>query len=307
MWDMTRPQIVKTSLFTLLALASLAASGCRGGRRRENPQAWAYKGELAAPATLVIRNTLGEIDVEPATGNTVEVTASTSWSRGNPERDLKFQAVTEGNTLTICAIWTRGECSARNYSSDAKTDGMHVQWGNKTNASVHFVVKVPAGVRVDASTVSGDVTVRAAAPVKVRSINGDIKVGTSVGPVNAEAVSGDVDVRMTTVGDTGAIRAVTMNGDAVAWVPDIASGAIEASTIHGDIGLDFGSYVESGGPVGRAYRTVLGGGERSYTVKSVNGSAWLRMINADGSVNTGGREARRDRSRATIIEPRKLP
>jgi hypothetical protein len=285
---MTRPQprtVVKASFFAFLALSILALSACDQHRpMKENANAWSWQGDLAAPATLNIRNTVGAIEVEPSTDGKVSVVAATRWSRGDASKDVKFQVVSAGNTITICAIWTRGECSEHNYSSRSKQRGVNIGWSSKSDASVAFKVRVPAGVRVDAWTVMGDVTVRAAGPVKARAVSGDIKVGTAVGPVNAETVTGDVDIRMTTVGDTGAIRAATTNGDAVAYVPDFADGRVSASTMNGDIGSDFGTFDVSSQRIGRKLETMLGAGGRSYTVRSLNGSAWLRLINSDGSV-----------------------
>jgi hypothetical protein len=289
--------LLKSAFFALLALGSLALAACRHNREpREDPEAWAWQGELAAPGVLQIRNTLGSITVEPATDNMVRVVASTSWTRGDPRKDLQFRGVVSGNTITICAIWSRGECSAEEYNSRAK------RGSGRSDARVAFVVKVPAGVRVDAWTLSGDVTVRAAAPVKAASIDGDIKVGTSVGPVNAETLNGDVDIRMTTIGDTGAIRAVTKNGDAVAYVPEIADGRIDASTMHGEIGSDFGSMPISSQRIGRKLETTLGAGSRTYTVQSLNGSAWLRLINADGSVSPAREQTSATKSTVAIIK-----
>jgi hypothetical protein len=271
---------LKSSFFALLALGSLAMAGCRhrDRERQEDPQAWAWQGELAAPGTLQIRNTLGSITVEPATDNTVSVVASASWTRGDPKRDLQFRGTTSGTTMTVCAIWGRGECSDHEYTSRSR------RGGTRSDAEVDFTVKVPAGVRVDAWTLSGDVTVRAAGPVKARTMSGDILAGTSVGPVDAESVSGDVDVRMTTIGEVGDVRAVTKSGDAVAYVPEIVDGRIDASTLNGEIGSDFGTMPVSSQRIGRKLETTLGAGSRTYTVQSLNGSAWLRLINADGSV-----------------------
>ena len=139
-------------------------------------------------------------------------------------------------------------------------------------------------MRVDAWTVLGNVTVRGSAPVTARTVDGDVKVGTAVGPVVGETVNGSVDVRMTTIGDTGEVRAETTNGSATAYVPEIADGAVDVGTLNGRIGSDFGSATATGGVVGHEYQWSVGSGARNYKVKSLNGSAWLRLINADGSV-----------------------
>lgn len=273
-------RIVKVGLFAVLALGVLAFGGCdRGGPMQTNNSAWEWRGQLAAPGQVNIRNTAGTITVEPSPDADVHVVAATQWSKGDWRKDLDFQVVSAGNTVTICAVWGRGTCSADDYNSRVKRGGFH------SDAKAMLTVQVPAGVRVDAWTVSGDVTARASAPVKVRTIDGDIRVGTSVGPVDAETVNGDVDVRMTTLADAGPVRAVTKNGEAAAWVPEITDGRIEATTMNGRVGSDFGGLAGDGGfGDRRSFSTQLGAGSRMYSVQSLNGSAWLRLINADGTV-----------------------
>ena len=283
--------IVKASLFTLLVLGTLALSACdESGPAREDPDAFAWRGDLAAPGVLQIRNTVGPITVEPSADSQIHVRASTRWSKGDPTRDVKFNVVSGGSIVTVCAVWGRGTCTANDYSSNTTKKRFSFGRSRSSDARVSLTVQVPAGVRVDASTVSGEVNVRASAPVRARTVDGSIKVGTSVGPVNAETVNGSVDVRMTTIGDTGAVRAVTTNGSAVAFVPDITDGRVEASTLNGRIGTDFGSLPAAEGRSNRKFEGMIGAGGRRYVVKSLNGSAWLRLINADGTVRPAERD-----------------
>lgn len=279
--------LAKTSLLIGVALCALAFAACSSsGPRHEDPNAFAWDGAVAPAGQVQIRNTVGSITVEPSTDNQLHVRAATSWSKGDPKKDVQFNVVANGPTVTVCAIWGRGECTATNYSSRSDSKGISFSFNSKSDARVAFTLQVPAGVRVDAMTIAGNVGVRAAAPVKARTITGAIKVGTSIGPVDAESVNGSVDVRMTTIGDTGAVRAVTKNGTAVAYVPEITDGRIETSTLNGRIGTDFGDLTagDAGDGIGRKFATTLGAGTREYSVQSLNGSAWLRRINADGSV-----------------------
>ena len=275
-----------------VALGSL--TGCirsSSGPRKTDPNAFTWSGPLAAPGVVQVRNTNGSITVEPSADNSVHVLAATSWTRGDPTRDVKFEVVPTGGTLTICAIWNNGGCSPTDYSSGKQKRGIQFGWSSKSDASVAFTVQVPAGVKVDAMTIAGAVNVRASAPVKARTIDGNVKVGTSVGPVDAETMNGDVDIRMTTLGEAGDVRAVTKNGTAVAWVPDITDGRVSASTLNGELGTDFGG--PTGETIGRMreFKTTLGVGARSYEIQTLNGSAWLRLINADGSVGSASSAA----------------
>lgn len=272
-------RVVKVGFFAALALGVLALGACdQSGPMQTNSTAWEWRGEVAPAGTVNIRNTAGAITVEPSADNQVHVVAATQWSKGDWRKDVDFQVVSFQNTVTICAVWGRGKCSQDGYDSRVKRGAF------RSDAKVAFTVQVPAGVRVDAWTMSGDVAIRAAAPVKAHTIDGDIKVGTAVGPVNAETINGDVDVRMTTMGDdAGPVRAITKNGDAAAWVPEIVNGRIETSTMNGAVGSDFGDLLQGSGDR-RSFATSLGTGSRQYSVQSLNGSAYLRLINADGSV-----------------------
>ncbi|MEA3246212.1 MAG: hypothetical protein U9Q74_08645 [Gemmatimonadota bacterium] len=276
----------RAALATLIAATSLTAVACDegGGPRQEDPNAFAWNGTVAAPGVVRIRNTIGPITVSPSADGQVHVRAAVSWSKGDPKKDIRYDVVPEANAVTVCAIWGSGNCSATGYNSGKKNDGISINLNNHTNARVSFAVEVPAGLRVDAWTLTGDVTVRAAAPVVARAIDGDIKVGTSVGPVTGETLNGDVDIRMTTIGDTGAVRAESKNGDAVAYVPEIRDGVIAASTLNGKIGSDFGDFGTTRDGINKRFDWTLGAGTRRYEVSSLNGSAYLRLINPDGTV-----------------------
>lgn len=268
-----------------IALAAATLAACdSSGQRQTNQNAFTWSGDLAAPGVIQIRNTNGPITVEPSPDNRVHVTAATSWTRGNPAREIAFVTDSSAGAVAVCAVWGRGECTTTDYSSSSKRRGVSFGWSSGTDASVAFTVQVPAGVRVDAWTIVGSITARTAAPVRARTVTGSVKVGTSVGPVDAETVNGSVDVRMTTIGDTGAIRAVTKNGTAVAYVPEITDGAIETSTLNGRIGTDFGFVPAARNGRSRKFESSIGAGTREYVVQSLNGSAWLRLINADGTV-----------------------
>jgi len=280
---------VRTSFSTALALGALAVAACNhSGPRQDDPNAFVWNGDLAAPGTVLIRNTSGAITVEPSPDAGVHVRAATSWTRGDPKKDIDFRVVTAASTVTVCAVWNNGACNATDYSSGQKKNGISFGWSSKSDASVAFTVQVPAGVRVDVTTVEGRVNVRASAPVKARSIDGNVMVGTSVGPVDAETINGDVDVRMTTLGDAGAVRAVTKNGSATAWVPEITDGKIESSTLNGELGSDFGSPSADGVGHMRELKATIGAGTRPYEIQTLNGAAWLRLINADGSIGPQG-------------------
>jgi hypothetical protein len=279
-------QAVRVAACGLLAAGALAAGACHSsssGPEHEDPAAWAWNAPVAAPATVFVRNTNGSVKVRPATGGNVEVTASVRWRRGDPKRDLKFQAVTVGNNVTICALWGDGTCSASGYKTGASSSLSDRMLSHGTDATVALTVYVPTGVKVDAFTVNGSSGAAATAPVTARTINGTIKVATSVGPVDAATVNGDVDVRMTTLGaDAGPISAHSVNGSVNAYVPEKFDGTVDMRAVLGGVTSDFPGATKQDGD--KKLTATIGAGGREVHISTVTGSAGLHKLKADGTV-----------------------
>jgi hypothetical protein len=272
--------------FGLLALATLSAGGCgHMGPERFDPQVWSWSGALAAPGSVRISSTNGRIEVKPSDDDNVRVTAAARWHRGNPKTDLNFQVASSGSDVTICVLWTKGTCS------QVESAGRRDVWGiisrslrRHTDADVTLTVFVPARVKVSASTLNGNVMVTATGPVRARTMNGNITVATAIGPVDAETMNGSVDVRMTTLGDDGPVRAVTVNGTASAYLPEKFDGQVSISTVNGRMGSDYSVPTEAAAPGAKQLHGAIGAGGRPVTVSAVNGSTWLHRLNADGTV-----------------------
>ena len=261
-------------LFTVLT-----STACTfGGSEKSDPALFTWTGPVAPAGTVHLRSLNGAIVVQPSPDSIVHVTASATWHKGNPKRDMSFQVVTNGNDLTICAIWGHGTCSATTYHSSSS--GFSKLFGRSTDANVTLTVLVPARVLVDATTMNGDVNVSASAPVHARTVNGDVKVGTAVGPVDAVTVNGEVDVRMTTLTGTDPVRAESVTGDVNVWLPATLDANISLATVTGDVSADYGVPAVSG----KKLSATIGAGGRNVIVKSVTGSARLGRLAADGSI-----------------------
>ena len=151
-----------------------------------------------------------------------------------------------------------------------------------TDASVAFTVYVPAGVKVDVFTANGSIGVAATAPVRAQTLNGTIKVATSVGPVDGETVNGDVDVRMTTLGAAGPVRAHSVNGSVAAYLPEKFDGTVELAAVLGAATSDFPGLSKAEGE--KKLTGVVGAGGRQIDLGTVTGSASLHKLKADGTV-----------------------
>ena len=278
-----RGKAVRVAASGLLAVAAMLAVACYAGSGAEkvDPAAFSWNAPVSAPATVFLRNMNGSVEVKPATGGNVSVTAEVRWKRGDPKRDLRFETVNGANGPTICALWGGGTCSASGYHTTGSSLSRRLL-GHGTDANVTFTVYVPTGVKVDASTMNGSIGVAATAPVMARTVNGTIKVATSVGPVDAETVNGNVDVRMTTLGADGPVRAHSVNGSVSAYLPEKFDGTVEMSTVLGRLTSDF-----SGGvlPIEeKKFSAALGTGGRKVDIGTVTGEAALHKLNANGVV-----------------------
>src|SRR5215217_3172469 len=105
---------VAASVFgSALVPAPAAAQG-----RDRDPNAFTWEGRVDQGAWVIVKNMNGPIHVEPSTGDKVEVTASKSWRRGDPDEvriDAKRIGVDDKDVL-VCALWNEeSRCSRESY------------------------------------------------------------------------------------------------------------------------------------------------------------------------------------------------
>lgn len=212
----------------IAALCATVSSTALAQARSDDTFAWT--GRVAAGGTLRIKNLAGRITVERASGNQVEVTGVKEWRNGDPS-NVRFDVVTEGDVVTVCAIWYEGACTEGQKKSGPRRDRDD---DRNNDVSVNFTVKVPAGVKIEASGVSSDIQISGAtAGVSASSVSGDVTLADVAGDIRTNSVSGDVQVRGAT---TGAISANSVSGDVEIIVSQLTgSGDLTFSTVSGDV------------------------------------------------------------------------
>ena len=241
-------------------------------RRRAEP--WTYVAPLASHRTLWVRNINGSITVEPAAGEMIEITAERTFRQSTAE-SVQIVTAESDRGLTVCAIWPGAgtHCGPNGqYTSDAKLRGNDV--------AVVFTVRLPAGVKVDASTINGDVEVRgASAPIGVGTINGDVTVETTAGPVKATTVNGDAQATIRGFGEPGEVNLTTVRGDATLDLPENVDAVFEGHTVTGDISSDFPLTI-TGKFASHDLTGTLGKGGRRIHVTTVTGDVRVGSANA---------------------------
>lgn len=290
-------------LFLIGAAALMPALA--GAQERDDLFTWS--GRLASGATLGIRHFNGPIEVRESTSDRVEFRAERRTRRSS---EVSFEVETGGNGVTLCGVY-RGRSACDNDR------GRNRGWDwDDGPPSTRLTVLLPKGVRLDASTGNGDVTVdKASNDVDIRSGNGDVRITmtagtvdvstgngelevegatgpvrattgngrvyvlTSTGPVNVTTGNGEIDVRMRALTGTSDMTFRTGNGAVIVSLPRDFKGEVDASTGHGEFTSDFEIKV-LGRLNPRHIRGTIGeGGTRRIRMSSGNGRLELRKSN----------------------------
>lgn len=282
---------MSSRLLLVLSLCALAACDVSPDERPEQYRndVFVYTTTVPAGLPVYVRNLRGSITVEPSTDDSLRVSADLAW-RGDAEvpTDIRFTGTTIAEGVMVCAIFGTAECSPANYTGESDggfsigTSGARFSLGGKANTKVSFRIQVPAGVKLDLLGVDADIVSASTAPVKARTVNGDITVATAVGPVNIETVNGDVDARMTTLAGTDSVIAKTLNGSVWVFMPETVGAIVDAATTNGEIETDFPM---PAGPVGarnKKLEITLGAGGTPVHVRTLNGNVGVGRLDAQG-------------------------
>lgn len=251
---------------------------------RQEPFRWS--GRVAAGKTIEVKGVKGTIRAVPASGSEVEVVATRRAERSDPE-SVRIEVVPHEGGVTVCAVYPRG---SRGWDGDrGRTEERAGESGTNrcdpgewrdlnvqdNDVSVDFTVRVPAGVRLAARNVSGDVEAEGMrAYVEARSVSGDVRISTT-GFGEASTVSGEIVAVLGSGGWSGDLDYRTVSGDITLELPARASTEVRVETMSGDIQSDFPLDVERRSMRRRARGTIGEGGRELY-LTTLSGDVRLR-------------------------------
>jgi hypothetical protein len=257
------------------------------GPGREIGDRWEWRGAVKAGQQLWVRNTIGPVEVLPGTGDMLEVIAEKSWRHSDPA-GVRMMAVPSVRGVTICAVWVGREARCGDGGD------YHLEGVRRNDLAVRFSVKLPHGVKVDVSTVNGEVTIAGAgAPVVANTVNGRIRLHTATGPVNAASVNGSVEATLEALVG-GDVELETVNGAVTAVLPRNLNAVLDASTINGRVDTDFPVQV-TGKVSARHVRGTIGSGGPALKLNTVNGSISVRLAGETPAPARPARPARAPR------------
>lgn len=174
---------------------------------------------IGANGEFDLDNLSGDIRIMPGTGRDLTIQIS-RVSRGRTEADAKAGLAR-----------VRVETTHRGDRATARTAYPSERQSNYS-VSVDYVVTAPAGTRITAKTVSGDLTIGAlTGEITLNSISGDVRVTGATRVLHAKTVSGDVT--LTDCGAEGLLEASTMSGDVTGT--NIKARRVELQSIAGTV------------------------------------------------------------------------
>ena len=211
-----------------LAIMTMAAvlSGGEAGAQED----FRWSGRIAPGNEIRIQGIAGDVRAELSSGDRVEVVAR---RLGRDASRVEVEAVETARGVTICAVYPGSRAGGSGGCPSRGGDGSSIR-----DARVDFVVRVPAGVRLNVGVVEGDVSATGLrSPVEVSTVSGDVRIATT-GPARASTVSGDIEAAFG-AGEGRETAFNSVSGDIVLRLASGYGAEVRANTLSGDIESDF--------------------------------------------------------------------
>jgi len=215
---------MKKALAALMVALAAAGAGCDiVGAHVESTAQWQKTYSIPANGKVEIDNVSGKIDVEPSSGNSVEVTAIKK-ARGVSEEAAK---------ASLDRIKIDEYVTPESVKLDTKYP--NASGFLSSSGSVEYHVKVPAGATATFSTVNGEVTVTGlSGQVHAETTNGEVRTRDLSGQLEASTTNGGLDIDLAKMPE-GGVRLECTNGGIKVRLPRDAKADISASITNGGI------------------------------------------------------------------------
>lgn len=236
-----------------------------------------WEKNLPADRVVSLHNLNGDITVTPSPNTNVTITGVIRRGRSRDEGDVTIEVVETSWGITACSMF-------RYADMDCDEDGMHMNsrrrgWRDREydEPQIDMEVKLPRGMRLEAHSVSGDVSVSGAeGVVRAGSVSGNVRLDKlRATSVRATSVSGDVDVIVDQLSGDGALTFSSVSGDVTAELPKDLDADVSIRSVSGSMDSDFPLTLN-----GRVSRNRLnariGKGGRDLEVHTVSGNVRLR-------------------------------
>jgi hypothetical protein len=260
-------RLLSTSFILALAAPAVIAQEQQGRDFR-------WEGAVASGKWVKLQNINGDVEVMPATGDRVEITAIKRGRRGDPD-DVRIEVKrygTNDENVFVCAIWGDATCDERGYHSPRRRNRDR----DDNDTEVEFTVRLPRGVNIELGTVNGSVDVRGVTgEVNASSVNGGVDAVSDGGPVTASTVNGSIRASMRTLG-SGELEFSTVNGSITVELPDRIDADLRMTTVNGTLSSRDFPLTVTGRFSPQNLRATIGKGGTRLSFSTVNGNVELR-------------------------------
>ncbi len=196
----------------------------RGSRQRNFPASQTDKETrtfaIGAKGEFSLDNLSGNIHIRPGSGRELTIDI-TRVSRGRTEADAKTGLAR-----------VRVETTHRGERATARTEYPQNERQSSYSVSVDYIVTAPAGTRVTAKTLSGNVTVGAmTGDLTINAVSGDVQISGATRLIHAKTVSGEVTLQ--NCESTDVLDASTMSGDVTGT--NLKARRVQLQSISGNV------------------------------------------------------------------------
>lgn len=233
-------------------------------------EAFQWSRAIPAGKAIEIKGVNGDIAASRAAGKEVEVRATKRAWKSDPQ-EVMIEVIEHEDGVTICAKYPAVH-GKENVCAPGDKGRMNTQ---NNDVRVDFEVRVPAGVRLIARTVNGEVRAEdLESPVDAATVNGSVRVST-LGYASAETVNGSIAATLGDAAWTEPLWFNTVNGAISLTLPAGLDAEVRAETMNGVIHSDFPLTVR--GKISRnRLQGSIGKGGRRLDLETVNGNISLR-------------------------------
>lgn len=211
----------------------------------------------------------GRISVEAAQTSEISLVATARGElepKKGAENEGLFETKLDGDTLHI-------------GRRQQKRRGLHFSFlFDRNDVEIDYVLKVPATVSLDLSTVNGRIVTRGTeGSTEASSVNGTLDLETAgMQGLTATTVNGRVKAKFLRSFQGAKFKSV--NGGVEAILPNDASFTVDLSQVNGDFEASFPLSIHSN-PGSRRVSGEVNGGQHELKIVTVNGDIELARLN----------------------------
>ncbi len=239
---------------------------------KPSEETFVWKGPVKADSWMRLRNVSGDFEISETPGDSAEIQLVLQRSSAYaPAARIKLLQTQDG--ILACALYGEdNSCSATGYKGgNTYTKGFLPFMRGST--TVTGTIRLPRGVKLDAQSTNGDITVTAiASEVTAETTNGDIEIRGTRSTVSVTTTNGDIELAPAAMGSRFSVG--TTNGDVSVDLPSPFNASVNMRTTNGELDLRLPGNITT--KTAKLIIATLGTGGSPIDIQTTNGDITLR-------------------------------